>query len=62
MGLECKESEMGLDFLGQTVSSWEDNEMESGVAERSFSLAKPRSWAWNSGTPGDGNAEALSST
>ena len=53
---------MGRDFLGQTVSSREDNEMESGVAERSFSLAKPRSWARNSGTPGDGNAEALSST
>ena len=62
MGRECKESEIGRDFLGQTVSSREDNEMESGVAERSFSLAKPRSWARNSGTPGDGNAEALSST
>ena len=59
MGLECKESEIGRDFLGQTVSSKEDNEMESCVAEKSFSLAKPRSWARNIGTPG--NAEALSS-
>ena len=36
--------------------------MESGVAERSFSLAKPRSWERNNGTSGNGNAEALSST
>ena len=55
MGLECKESEIGRDFLGQTVSSKEDNERESDVRARSF-----RSWEGNRGTPG--NAEALSST
>jgi len=55
LGRQCRESGIGRDFLGQRVSSWEDNERESDVTTRSF-----RSRERNRGTPG--SAEALSST